>query len=49
MLGCSWPTTTRHLNIAGEAKLIAVVKRGCERVYTLESEYQREVVGDWLA
>jgi DNA-binding transcriptional ArsR family regulator len=47
--GCSWPTTTRHLNILREAKLISVVKHGRERVYALESEYLREVVGDWLA
>jgi DNA-binding transcriptional ArsR family regulator len=47
--GCSWPTTTRHLNILREAKLISVVKRGRERVYALEGEYLREVVGDWLA
>ena len=47
--GCSWPTTTRHLNILREAKLISVVKRGRERVYALEHERLREVVGDWLA
>ena len=34
--GCSWPTTTRHLNILREAELISVVRRGRERVYTLE-------------
>ena len=47
--GCSWPTTTRHLNILREAKLISVVKRGRERVYTLERDRLREVVGDWLS
>ena len=47
--GCSWSTTTRHLNILREAKLISVVKRGRERVYTLERDRLREVVGDWLS
>jgi DNA-binding transcriptional ArsR family regulator len=47
--GCSWPTTTRHLNILRAAKLISVVKRGRERVYALERERLHEVVGDWLA
>ena len=47
--GCSWPTTTRHLNILREAGLISVVKRGRERVYALEQERLREVIGEWLA
>jgi DNA-binding transcriptional ArsR family regulator len=47
--GCSWPTTTRHLNILREAKLISVVKRGRERVYALERERLSDVLGDWLA
>jgi DNA-binding transcriptional ArsR family regulator len=47
--GCSWPTTTRHLNILREAGLISVVKRGRERVYTLKRKRLRAVVGDWLA
>lgn len=47
--GCSWPTTTRHLNILRQAGLIAVKKRGRERIYTLEHERLQGVVGDWLA
>jgi DNA-binding transcriptional ArsR family regulator len=47
--GCSWPTTTRHLNILREAKLVSVVKRGRERVYALERERLRNVVGEWLS
>jgi DNA-binding transcriptional ArsR family regulator len=47
--GCSWPTTTRHLNILREAKLISVVKRGRERVYALERERLCGVVGEWLS
>jgi DNA-binding transcriptional ArsR family regulator len=47
--GCSWPTTTRHLNVLREAKLISVVKRGRERVYALERERLRGVVGEWLS
>jgi DNA-binding transcriptional ArsR family regulator len=47
--GCSWPTTTRHRNILREAKLISVVKRGRERVYALERDRLRDVVGDWMS
>lgn len=47
--GCSWPTTTRHLNVLREAKLISVVKRGRERVYALERERLHGVVGEWLS
>jgi DNA-binding transcriptional ArsR family regulator len=47
--GCSWPTTTRHLNILRGAGLISVAKRGRERVYTLKRERLRAVVGDWLS
>ena len=47
--GCSWPTTTRHLNVLRDAGLIFVVKRGRERVYSLERDRLRQVVGDWLS
>ncbi len=45
---CSWPTTTRHLNILREAGLISVIKAGRERVYALERDRLTETVGDWL-
>lgn len=47
--GCSWPTTTRHLNVLREAGLISVARRGRERVYTLERERLCTIAGDWLA
>lgn len=46
---CSWPTTTRHLNVLREAKLISVAKHGRERVYALERHRLHDVVGDWLS
>ncbi len=46
--GCSWPTTTRHLNILRESGLISVEKQGRERVYTLDRKKLTETVGDWL-
>jgi len=46
--GCSWPTTTRHLNILREAGLVSVVARGREREYVLESKWLNGVVGEWL-
>jgi DNA-binding transcriptional ArsR family regulator len=47
--GCSWPTTTRHLNVLREAKLISVARRGRERVYRLERDRLYAVVGEWLS
>ena len=45
---CSWPTTTRHLRVLQAAGLVTVQKRGRERVYRLEAERLRTVVGDWV-
>lgn len=45
---CSWPTTTRHLNILRESGLISVDKQGRERVYTLNREKLTDTVGEWL-
>ena len=46
--GCSWPTTTRHLNVLREAGLVSVLRSGRERYYVLESDRLRALVGDWL-
>jgi DNA-binding transcriptional ArsR family regulator len=46
--GCSWPTTTRHLNVLREAGLVSVVRRGRERDYLLENGRLVGLVGDWL-
>lgn len=46
--GCSWPTTTRHLNVLREAGLVSVVVRGREREYVLEKKWLNGVVGEWL-
>jgi DNA-binding transcriptional ArsR family regulator len=46
--GCSWPTTTRHLNVLREAELVSVVKRGREREYVLETHRLKDAVGRWL-
>ena len=47
--GCSWPTTTRHLNLLRQAGLVSVKKMGRERVYRLETGRLNQVVGEWLA
>lgn len=46
---CSWPTTTRHLRVLLDARLVSVVKRGRERVYRLERHRLQEIVGEWLS
>lgn len=45
---CSWPTTTRHLQILGHAHLVRVRKQGRERVYKLDLPNLRACVGRWL-
>ncbi|HEV3167879.1 MAG TPA: metalloregulator ArsR/SmtB family transcription factor [Isosphaeraceae bacterium] len=45
---CRWPTTTRHLRALQKAGLVVVEKAGRERVYTLNTERLKQVVGHWL-
>ena len=45
---CSWPTTTRHLRVLEDARLVRVERRGRERIYHLEDRYLRRVVGRWI-
>jgi DNA-binding transcriptional ArsR family regulator len=46
---CSWPTTTRHLGVLRDAGLVTIRESGRERIYRLERDRLRAVVGDWLA
>ena len=46
--GCSWPTTTRHLNVLLEAGLVSVEKQGRERIYRLDRDLLKRTVGDWM-
>ena len=45
---CSWPTTTRHLNVLRESGLVEVEKAGRERVYRLNRDKLQATVGAWL-
>ena len=45
---CSWPTTTRHLKLLEAAGLVRVERKGRERIYRVDRERLREVVGTWL-
>ncbi|MEM6989815.1 MAG: metalloregulator ArsR/SmtB family transcription factor [Myxococcota bacterium] len=46
---CSWPTTTRHLKVLRDAGLVAVERRGRERIYKLERTFLDQVAGGWLS
>jgi DNA-binding transcriptional ArsR family regulator len=46
--GCSWPTTTRHLNVLRAAGLVSVQKQGRERHYVLEHNRLRAMVEGWM-
>jgi DNA-binding transcriptional ArsR family regulator len=45
---CSWPTTTRHLRILEEARLVRVESRGRERIYVLDVDRLVDVAGGWV-
>jgi len=45
---CTWPTTTRHLRVLQDAGLLRVVRRGRERIYTVDRERLERVAGRWL-
>ena len=45
---CAWPTTTRHLNVLGDAALVTVTQHGRQRTYHLNSETIDDVVGAWI-
>lgn len=45
---CAWPTTTRHLKILEECRLLVVEKRGRERVYRIDRERLLSVTRGWL-
>ena len=45
---CTWPTTTRHLQVLRDAGLLRVVRRGRERIYTVDRDRLRRVAGRWL-
>jgi len=45
---CSWPTTTRHLNVLVAAGLISAKKRGREREYACEMDLLVSVAGGWI-
>jgi len=46
---CAWPTTTRHLKVLEESRLLVVEKRGRVRVYRLAKERLLSVTQGWLA
>ena len=46
---CSWPTTTRHLQVLESAGLLSSHKIGRERHYKLEDERLLEVAEGWLS
>ncbi|MBL4683473.1 MAG: helix-turn-helix transcriptional regulator [Nannocystaceae bacterium] len=46
---CTWPTTTRHLKVLRDAGLVAVERRGRERVYRLDRAHLQGVAHGWLA
>ena len=45
---CSWPTTTRHLGVLGDAGLVGVTTHGRERQYSVDTDVLAEVAGSWI-
>lgn len=45
---CTWPTTTRHLQILEAAGLVKVEKSGRGRIYELDTPLLMNVARKWL-
>lgn len=45
---CAWPTTTRHLRVLEEARLVHVELHGRERVYKLDRDRLTDIAGNWI-
>ena len=45
---CTWPTTTRHLQVLESAGLVRVQKSGRGRVYELDSSLLLNTTRNWL-
>ncbi len=46
--GCSWPTTSRHLQVLRDAGLVNVERQGRERFHVLDRARLGQIVGGWL-
>jgi DNA-binding transcriptional ArsR family regulator len=46
---CAWPTTTRHLRVLLDARLVRVRRRGRERIYSVDARRIVRVAGGWAA
>jgi DNA-binding transcriptional ArsR family regulator len=44
----SWPTTTRHLKVLEEARLVEVRREGRSAHYRLNREYLLAALGEWV-
>ncbi len=44
---CTWPTTSRHLKILEDARMVRVEKQGRERIYHLQEKQLLRVVNGW--
>ena len=45
---CTWPTTTRHLQVLESAGLVTVERSGRERLYRLQAPLLLNVARNWL-
>jgi DNA-binding transcriptional ArsR family regulator len=45
---CTWPTTTRHLQVLESAGLVTVERSGRERLYCLQAPLLLNVARNWL-
>ena len=44
----AWPTTSQHLRVLEQAGLVKIEMRGRERVYRLNPDRLKSVVGGWI-
>lgn len=45
---CTWPTTSRHLRVLADAKLVTITSEGRHRQYQLNTEALHTIAGAWI-
>ncbi|MGI9613300.1 MAG: ArsR/SmtB family transcription factor [Acidimicrobiales bacterium] len=45
---CTWPTTTRHLNVLADGELVTVTHHGRQRTYQLNANTLDAIAGAWI-
>ncbi len=45
---CAWPTTTRHLRVLEDAKLVTHEQQGTGRIYRIDTQ-RLAIIDEWIS